>query len=117
MPMNSRRRSRPAGFDIASIFYCGELVLDPAYRGHGLGHRFFDLREAHARALGGFHSITFCAVVRPPDHPLRPAEYRPLDAFWRKRGYAPVDGLIASFSWKDIDQAGATNKADAVLDA
>ena len=88
--------SAASGFDVASIFYCGESVLEPAYRGHGIGHRFFDLREAHARALGGFRSITFCAVVRPPDHPQRPAEYRPLDAFWRKRGYAPVDGLIAS---------------------
>ena len=29
-----------------------ESVLLPAWRGRGMGHRFFDLREEHARSLG-----------------------------------------------------------------
>ncbi len=98
------------GLDIDRIFYCGESVLLPSYRGRGLGHAFFDGREAHARALNRFTHITFCGVVRPGDHPLKPASYRPLDAFWMKRGYAKVDGLIASFAWKDIDQQDETSK-------
>ena len=98
------------GLDVDRIFYCAESVLRPAWRGLGLGHRFFDLREAHARGLGGFTHATFCAVVRPPDHPLRPAAYRPLDAFWRKRGYEPVEGLTTTFPWKDVDQPGETEK-------
>jgi GNAT superfamily N-acetyltransferase len=97
-------------FDIDSIFYCGESVLLPAYRGQGLGHAFFDHREAQARSLGGFTHSTFCAVVRPPNHPLRPMDYVPLDAFWHKRGYAKVDGMMARFAWKDIDQAAETAK-------
>jgi GNAT superfamily N-acetyltransferase len=101
---------RAHGFDIARIFYCGESVLLPAYRGRGLGHAFFDHREAHARALGGFSHITFCAVVRPESHPLRPKDYVPLDAFWRKRGYAKAEGIVGHFSWKDIDQPGETEK-------
>ncbi|MEZ5774613.1 MAG: GNAT family N-acetyltransferase [Hyphomicrobiaceae bacterium] len=98
------------GFDTRRIFYFGESVLKASHRGHGIGHAFFDHREAHARRLGGFDMATFCAVVRPADHPLKPADYRPLDAFWRKRGYEPVEGLVAAFSWKDIDQPAETEK-------
>lgn len=94
--------------DLKDIFYCAESVLLPEYRGRGLGHAFFDAREAHARALGRRY-VTFCGVVRPEDHPLRPETYRPLDGFWRKRGYAPVEGAVATFRWKDIDQPGETD--------
>jgi GNAT superfamily N-acetyltransferase len=97
-----------AGYDINKIFYCGESVLLKSHRGHGLGNTFFDEREAHARRLGGFTHSTFCRVVRPDNHPLKPADYRPLDPFWRKRGYAPVEGVVASYAWKDVDQAEET---------
>ena len=99
-----------SGQDIAlgDIFYCAESVLLPDYRGQGIGHAFFDAREAHARQLGRSHSA-FCGVVRPADHPLRPADYAPLDPFWRKRGYALVAGAVAQFRWKDIDQPGETD--------
>lgn len=98
------------GLDIDRIFYCGESVLLSDYRGHGLGHAFFDGREAHARALGRFTHITFCGVVRPDDHTLKPRDYRPLDAFWMKRGYARAEGLTTKFAWKDVDQPAETEK-------
>lgn len=98
-----------AGYDITKIFYCGESVLLKSHRGHGLGHAFFDGREAQAKKLGGFTHSSFCRVVRPDDHPLKPADYAPLDPFWRKRGYAPVDGIIATYDWQDIDQPGETS--------
>lgn len=90
---------RARGHDLADLFYCGESVLLPEYRGRGIGHAFFDHREARARALGRRFAC-FSAVVRPADHPARPPGYAPLDPFWRKRGYAPVEGLVASFSWR-----------------
>ena len=46
----------------------------------------------------------------PDDHPLKEPGYVPLDGFWRKRGYAPIEGLIAYFKWKDIDQDEETAK-------
>lgn len=101
---------RAHGYDIDRLFYCGELVLRRSYRGRGIGHAFFDHREAHGRALGRFTHVTFCGVVRAPDHPLKPAGYQPLDAFWRKRGYAPLEGVRARFAWKDIDQPAADEK-------
>lgn len=96
-------------YALADVFYCAESVLLPAYRGQGIGHQFFDHREAHARALGRVHS-SFCGVVRPDNHPLRPVDYSPLDPFWRKRGYAPLNGVMAEFSWRDVGDDTETQK-------
>lgn len=98
-----------AGFDPATIFYFAESVLDPQFRGQGLGHGFFDAREAHARALG-FDRAAFCAVIRPMDHPARPKDYSPLDPFWRKRGYLPVEGLTVGFDWPDVGETASSRK-------
>ena len=98
------------GLDIATVFYCGESVLRASHRGRGLGHAFFDAREAHARALGGFKISAFCGVVRPAGHPSAPADYVPLDAFWRKRGYRKAEGMTCTFTWKDVDQPKETAK-------
>ncbi len=103
-----------AGFDPDKIFYFGESVLLSDYRGRRLGHAFFDHREQHARAssgaAGAFSHTGFCGVVRPDEHPLKPAGYRPLDAFWAKRGYVKVDGLVGSYTWQDIGQPAETAK-------
>lgn len=98
------------GYTPETIFYFGESVLLPAYRGQGIGVRFFNEREAHARELGGFRYCCFCAVDRPDNHPLRPDNDQPLDDFWRKRGYEPVPELRTHYPWKDIDQAKETAK-------
>jgi GNAT superfamily N-acetyltransferase len=98
-----------AGMDTAQIFYFGESVLLPQYRGHGIGVTFFEEREAAARAFG-YSLCCFCAVQRPEDHPLKPAGYVPLDAFWVKRGYARRADLVASFSWLDIGDRAETLK-------
>lgn len=98
------------GYDPAKVFYFGESVLRDRYRGRGIGVAFFREREAHARSLDGFTRAAFCAVIRPPDHPRRPDGYQPLDAFWRRRGYAPVEGLIGHIAWRDLDEEEETEK-------
>jgi GNAT superfamily N-acetyltransferase len=97
------------GIDFNDVFYCAESIMIPEFRGQGAGHEFFDRREAHARRLG-FSRVAFCGVVRPPDHPARPEGYRPLDSFWRSRGYQKLDGVVAYFPWRDIGDAGETEK-------
>jgi GNAT superfamily N-acetyltransferase len=97
------------GVALEDIFYCAESVLLPQYRGRGIGHAFFDAREAHARRLGRRYSA-FCGVIRPDDHPMKPADYRPLDGFWRKRGYETLPGVVAHFDWTDIGDADQTSK-------
>ena len=96
------------GMDVSRIFYFGETVLLPEYRGLGIGHAFFDEREAAARKAGAAKT-RFCAVIRPEDHPLRPRGARDLHPFWRARGYAPVDGLIGNFEWQDIGRSEETS--------
>lgn len=92
------------GEDVSRVFYFGESVLLPAYRGRGLGHAFFDHREAHARALGRFDLAAFCAVDRDPDDPRRPPEHRDNAAFWIKRGYARREGMTVHLEWNEIDR-------------
>jgi len=96
------------GLDPATVFYCGESVLLPAWRGRGIYRAFFEAREAYARGLGGISWISFCGVVRPENHPLRPALWEPLDAVWRHFGYAPEPKLRTNCAWKDIDQPAST---------
>jgi len=105
-----QRPFREAGVDVGSVFYLAESVLLPPYRGRGLGVRFFEERERHARRLGSFTTAAFCAVERPADHPLRPRSYEPLDAFWRKRGYEKQPELHTEFVWRDVNEQEDTPK-------
>lgn len=99
-----------AGLPVEQVCYLGESILLPEYRGRGLGKKFFELREAHARALG-LGQTAFCAVDRAPDHPLRPSGYVPLDGFWMRQGYVQQPGLRAEFVWKEIGEADESAKS------
>lgn len=100
---------RRAGIPVEAVFYLGESVLLPEYRGRGLGHVFFDRRESQARALG-YSTCAFCAVQRPVDHPRRPPGYVPLNGFWQKRGYRERPDLETTFSWQDLGDEAETPK-------
>lgn len=102
-----RAAFKDTGIALNDVYYLAESVLLPAYRGRGLGHAFFDAREAHARRLG-FPMAAFCAIQRPSDHPSRPTDYRPLDLFWKGRGYRPLPGVVASFDWRDVGDTEQT---------
>lgn len=107
-----------AGYDPARVFYLGESVLLPEYRGRGIGVRFFEEREAHARALakdpasgfGPFDWLTFCAVERATDDPRRPPGYVPLHRFWQHRGYKRHPELRTTFSWQEIGERAESPK-------
>lgn len=104
-----RRPFEARGIDTARLFYFGESVLLPEYRGHGIGHAFFDQREAQAVACGA-NAACFAAVVRADDHPAKPQDYSPLDAFWARRGYAVVPDLTTELAWKEHgDEAEKVN--------
>lgn len=101
---------RDAGRPVDDVFYFGESVLLPDYRGRGLGHRFFDEREAHARALGRFAWTAFCAVDRDPADLRRPAGHRGNEAFWTKRGYLRQPGMTVRLAWREPGETTPTEK-------
>lgn len=100
-----------AGFAPIQSFYFGESVLKKRYRGQGLGVTFFQIREAYAQAFGGIQRTFFSSVIRDTNDARIPEDFRPLDGFWRKRGYAAVPGLTCTISWKEMGQAEESDHA------
>lgn len=96
------------GIALTDVFYFGESVLLKEYRGHGLGHRFFDEREGYARRLGRFAMTAFCAVERDADDPRRPQGFRSNDVFWNKRGYRRQEDMFCRLEWQEIGDDGAS---------
>jgi GNAT superfamily N-acetyltransferase len=99
-----------AGIAVEQVFYCGESLLLPDYRGRGLYQRFFAAREDHARRLRGIRTMALCGVVRPPTHPRRPPDYQPLDSVWEKFGYRRRPDLVTQYAWQDLDEAAPSPK-------
>jgi GNAT superfamily N-acetyltransferase len=97
------------GIDPASVFYFGESALLAEYRGHGLGHRFFDERERYARQLGRFAMTAFCTVERDADDPRCPRRFRSNDLFWTKRGYRRQDDMQCRLEWQENGQSVAAS--------
>lgn len=99
------------GIEVARVFYFGESVLMPAYRGLGIGHRFFDEREAHAQRLRRFDLTAFAAVDRASDDARRPPQHRDNNVFWGKRGYVRQPGMTMRLAWKELGEANESEKA------
>ncbi len=96
--------------DISSYFYFGESALLKHYRNRGIGHHFFDMREAHVRQLKKYKHICFFDPVRPEFDRFKPADYLPLHDFWRKRGYVHCPDLHCRLTWKELHEQEPTEK-------
>ena len=94
---------RDALGDLEPVFYVGELLFLPPYRGLGLGSDLIARVEDMVRAAGRFTSLTCATVVRPDDHPLRPAGFTPIDRFLARTGYTRMAGVAATFDWPEPD--------------
>lgn len=90
-------------YNIDDIFYLGESVLLPKYRGQNFGNKFFQRREEFAKSLG-YNNLVFCSVNRDKSHPLKPDNYRALDDWWIRLGYKHYSDLVCKFSWKEVDE-------------
>ncbi len=101
---------RNAGIPPESVFYFGESILEPAWRGHGIGVRFFTERERCARSTPGIQLAAFCAVDRLPSDPRRPHDYQPLDSFWQNRGFSKTH-LQTHFTWLEIGSPAPTSQS------
>lgn len=93
-----------AGYPISEIFYFGESILLPSYRGLGFGHLFFEERENYARKFPSIRTVCFCAVQRPENHPLKPEVVFEKKDFWHKKGFIERPELECEMEWKDLNQ-------------
>jgi GNAT superfamily N-acetyltransferase len=96
--------------DIESYFFFGDSALLKIYRGRGIGHHFFDAREAHIAHYKKFKHICFCVPDCPESDPQRPKDFIPLHDFWRKRGYIQQPEMKCTLFWKGIGEARPTEK-------
>lgn len=97
-------------YDPKVVFYFGESVLLPQYRGRGVGGQFMRRRLKHAMSFPEVKYASFCSVIKPADHPQKPAEYWPLDLFWEKVGFKKKTDLVTSYKWKDVGEKKETSK-------
>ncbi len=90
------------GLPVENYYFFSASTLLKPYRGRGIGHHFYDVRETHVKHYNKFSHICFCTPVRPANDPQRPADYQPLDDFWRKRGYVHQPEIQGHYQWTEV---------------
>jgi GNAT superfamily N-acetyltransferase len=98
-----------AGMNIHDIFYFGESLLLPKYRGRNIYRQFFQEREQAARSFGCKIAV-FAAVEREVNDPRKPIDYIPLDEVWKHFGYTKHPKLYTYFEWREIGEKSLTPK-------
>ena len=86
-----------AGEPVSAYFYCGESVVSPAFRGHGLGKNL--LRRARSPCPApspAFATPAFAPSKRPLPDTRRPPAHRELHGFWKRLAYKRHPTLAAS---------------------
>ena len=101
---------RDRGDDTSTYYYFAESVLLKPYRNRGIGHHFFDVREAHVKGLKKYKHICFFDPLRPEVDAYKPGDYLPLHDFWRKRGYTHCPDLKCHLIWKQLHEERASEK-------
>lgn len=99
-----------AHLNVSSFYFFCESLLLEEYRGRGMAHHFYDLREEHVMQMGSFDHIGFCFVQKDDHDPKKPKDYIPLDDFWHKRGYAPHQDIHLNLARIDHGSLFLTEK-------
>jgi len=95
--------------NIKNVFYFGESVLQPEYRGRNIYRHFFEEREKAAKE-NDCTIAAFAAIERAKDDPRRPKGYVSLDSIWKHFGYEKHPELCAYFAWKEVGESTQTTK-------
>ncbi len=87
-----------------SYYYFEASALLKSYRGRGMGHHFFDAREAHVAGHKKYKHICICVPDISETDPNRPKDFVPLFDFWRKRGFIHHPEIKSMRSWQNIHE-------------
>ena len=101
---------KEADKEIDSYFFFGDSALLKHYRGRGIGHHFFDAREAHIAHHKKYKHICFCVPDCKDPDPKKPKDFISLHDFWRKRGYIHHPEMKCYPIWKELEENSPTKK-------
>lgn len=100
-----------AGYDTEKVFYFGESIVLPEFRGNKIGSEFFRVREEHTKEyLPDGDWMSFCAVHRESNHPLRSDSYKDLNSYWQRKGFSKNENIKIQLKWKDLDKDHSDKK-------
>ncbi len=98
-------RFRRAGLDPTTFYYYAEILVKPAYRRRGIAEAIYRERERLA-VEWGYENLCLAIVVRPDDHPLRPATYKSPEHIWRRDGFVKT-AIEFAYHWPTIFPDGS----------
>lgn len=89
--------------DIKHLFYVGELLLRPDYRGQT---PFIPMMKAIRKEALAYQAnkVVFCAVDRPIKDPKAPEHYVSLEKLWHYFNFKKMTEKTTYLSWKEIDE-------------
>lgn len=97
------------GFNIKDIFYFGESLLLPEYRGQKIYRIYFQEREQAAKEYG-CKIAAFCEVYRDVNDPRKPKDYVSLDEVWKYFGFQKQPDLFMFYPWKEVGEETQSEK-------
>jgi len=90
----------------SELFYFGEAIVLPEFRGKALTKSMHDKMLESAKA-NGFSKSCLATVIREKDDPRRPENYWSVYSLCRDLGYCKVP-IVMPFSWPTIQPNGDT---------
>jgi len=90
---------------IDNIYYFGEVLVLPKYRGKGLVSKMYKLQENFVKQWG-YDFVSILTVVRDNKHPLQPEKYQSHDELWKHLNFYR-EGITTNFCWPTIQGDGS----------
>lgn len=89
-----------AGYDPGSIYYYGEIIIEPQYRGFGISAIIYKMQDDYAK-LNKFKFIALATVIRSDNDLRKPANHQPSDPIWNRFGFTKTN-IIFDYDWPTI---------------
>lgn len=98
-----------ASLPLQPIFYLGEILLLKEFRGQGIGYQMYKRFEDELKKWPRFTQIAILRMKYDCHDVRKPKEYRSLDEFWARLGYAEDPNLFLNIDYQEIGQKAKTN--------
>lgn len=99
-----QRPYKEQGKSIDTIYYLGDILVQKDHRDQGIGSALYEEFESIIRSMKKYQEIDLYEIARSDEHPRKPKDYKPIEDFWKKRGYTQASDLKAEFAWKEIGE-------------